>query len=164
MLRQRIITALIIAPIAIACVFFLPLPGFSIFIGFMITVSAWEWANLADLSSPLRFVYAGFIALLLGLAWNCRECSFGTLWGRGFVQHSYSLFALGVEFVGVLLFGRARGPWLRQDSRHWLTGLRVAVARCRDPSRVRHERFVSPFGVGIFGLCRRRCGVARRSR
>ncbi len=69
MLKQRIITALIIAPIAIACVFFLPLPGFSLFVGSMIAVSAWEWANLAGYSGAARFVYAGFMVLLLGLAW-----------------------------------------------------------------------------------------------
>ncbi len=69
MLKQRIITALIIAPISIACVFFLAVPGFSLFIGMIIVVSAWEWANLADFSGIARYVYAGLIALLLGAAW-----------------------------------------------------------------------------------------------
>lgn len=69
MLKQRIITALIIAPISIACVFLLAVPGFSVFVGMIIVVSAWEWANLADFSGIARYVYAGFIALLLGLAW-----------------------------------------------------------------------------------------------
>ncbi|MBQ75051.1 MAG: phosphatidate cytidylyltransferase [Gammaproteobacteria bacterium] len=69
MLKQRIITALIIAPIAIACVFFLDVSGFSLFVGMVITVSAWEWANLADISGLKRYAYAGFMALLLGIAW-----------------------------------------------------------------------------------------------
>ena len=69
MLKQRIITALIIAPISIACVFFLAVPGFSLFVGMIIVVSAWEWANLADFSGTARYMYAGFIALLLGAAW-----------------------------------------------------------------------------------------------
>jgi len=69
MLKQRILTALVIAPIAIACVFFLDVPGFSLFVGTIIVVSAWEWANLADFSGLKRYGYAGFIALLLGMAW-----------------------------------------------------------------------------------------------
>lgn len=69
MLKQRIITALIIAPISIACVFFLNLTGFSLFIGMIIVVSAWEWANLGGLSGPVRYAYAVVTALLLGTAW-----------------------------------------------------------------------------------------------
>jgi len=69
MLKQRIITALIIAPISIACVFLLAVPGFSLFVGMIIVVSAWEWANLADFSGIARYVYAVVIALLLGASW-----------------------------------------------------------------------------------------------
>ena len=69
MLKQRIITALIIAPISIACVFLLAVPGFSVFVGMIIVVSAWEWANLAGFSGVARYAYAGIIALLLGVAW-----------------------------------------------------------------------------------------------
>lgn len=69
MLKQRIITALIIAPISVACVFFLDVPGFSLFVGMIMVVSAWEWANLADFAGIARYTYAGFIALLLAAAW-----------------------------------------------------------------------------------------------
>jgi len=62
MLRQRIITGIIIAPIALACVFLLPPLEFAFFVGAILTVAAWEWANFAGLSGPLRYVYAAIIA------------------------------------------------------------------------------------------------------
>lgn len=65
MLKQRIITALILAPIAIACVFLLPPLQFSLFVGGFILIASWEWANLADLEGYARFVYAGIVLLLL---------------------------------------------------------------------------------------------------
>ena len=65
MLRQRIITALILAPIAIAGVFLLPVTGFALFVGFILTIGAWEWAGLAGFKEKKRFIYALGIALLL---------------------------------------------------------------------------------------------------
>ena len=66
MLKQRIITALILAPIVIACVFLLPPLQFSLFVGGFILIAAWEWANLADIEGYARFAYAGGVLLLLG--------------------------------------------------------------------------------------------------
>ncbi len=65
MLKQRIITALIIAPIAIACVFFLPIIGFYLFIGAVIAISAWEWANLSGYTGLYKYLYAFLIVLLM---------------------------------------------------------------------------------------------------
>jgi len=65
MLKQRIITALILAPIVIACVFFLPPAGFSVFLIGALTVGGWEWANLAHYDGWQRYLYALAIALLL---------------------------------------------------------------------------------------------------
>ena len=65
MLRQRIITALILAPIAVGGVFFLPPLFFGVFIGAILTVAAWEWANLAHLGGAMRYGYALVIALLM---------------------------------------------------------------------------------------------------
>jgi len=64
MLKQRILTALILAPIAIACLFFLPPLGFAIFVGLVVTVGAWEWANFANISSAGRYGYAALVAVL----------------------------------------------------------------------------------------------------
>lgn len=65
MLRQRLITAIIAAPIALACVFLLPAFEFSLFIGAVLVVSAWEWANFARLSSAMRYGYAVVIGLAM---------------------------------------------------------------------------------------------------
>lgn len=68
MLKQRIITALVIAPVSIACVFFLPYFGFAVFVAAVLTVSAWEWANLAGYDGAMRYVYATLIAALMAIA------------------------------------------------------------------------------------------------
>ena len=68
-LRQRIITGIIIAPVALGFVFLLPPFGFSLFIGAVLTVAAWEWANFAGLPPWLRHVYAIVVALVLAVVW-----------------------------------------------------------------------------------------------
>ena len=69
MLKQRIITGLILAPIAIGGIFFLPPVEFSLFIGFIIAVGGWEWANLSGFTKPAeRVVFAVVMAVLLYLS------------------------------------------------------------------------------------------------
>lgn len=71
MLKTRIITALILAPIAIGGIFFLPPLGFAIFTGAIITLGAWEWANMAGLTSQVaRVAYAAAVALVLFLFYH----------------------------------------------------------------------------------------------
>lgn len=65
MLKQRILTALVMAPVAIGCLFFLPNAGFQLFVAAVITVGAWEWGNFAGFEMPGRYGYATVIGLLL---------------------------------------------------------------------------------------------------
>lgn len=65
-LKTRIITALILAPIAIGGIFFLPPLGFALFTGAIITIGAWEWANMAGIEQPLgRVGFALAVAAIL---------------------------------------------------------------------------------------------------
>ena len=64
MLKQRILTALVLAPLALAGVFLLPPGGFAVFMGLVIVLGGWEWANLSGFEQPV--IRIGF-GLLIGL-------------------------------------------------------------------------------------------------
>lgn len=71
MLKTRIITALILAPIAIGGIFFLPPLGFALFTGVIITVGAWEWANMSGIENAGgRVAYALATACILYVLLN----------------------------------------------------------------------------------------------
>lgn len=70
-LRQRIITALVLLPIVIWCVFFAPtLWAFRIFAAAIVVVGAWEWTAMMGWKLPLlRGLYAaGVLAALAALS------------------------------------------------------------------------------------------------
>ena len=74
MLKQRIITALILLPIALGGFFLLEGGNFALFIGLVVTLGAWEWARLAGLmAQPLRVAYALVVAGALMLLYILPE-------------------------------------------------------------------------------------------
>ncbi|WP_088331660.1 phosphatidate cytidylyltransferase [Lacimicrobium sp. SS2-24] len=65
MLKQRVITALVLAPLALIGILFLPLRGFEICIGLIVALGAWEWANLMGLKTrPGKAVYTSLVSLI----------------------------------------------------------------------------------------------------
>ncbi len=54
MLKQRIITALILAPLAISAIFYMSLENFSIFIMAVMAIGAWEWGPLMGFENKRR--------------------------------------------------------------------------------------------------------------
>ncbi|MBB2494610.1 phosphatidate cytidylyltransferase [Aquipseudomonas ullengensis] len=66
MLKQRIITALILLPIALAGFFLLNGALFALFIAAVVTLGAWEWARMAGFTSQVQRVgYAAVVAVVL---------------------------------------------------------------------------------------------------
>jgi phosphatidate cytidylyltransferase len=62
MLKQRILTALILAPLALFAILFLPLFSFEIAIAMVMALGAWEWANMSGYNSlPAKSFYTALI-------------------------------------------------------------------------------------------------------
>lgn len=69
MLKQRVITALVLAIIFIVALFGLPAGYFSFFVGTIVLIGAWEWACLAGFPARWqRALYALFILVVLLVA------------------------------------------------------------------------------------------------
>lgn len=70
MLKQRVITAVIMAAVVLATLFYFPPIAFAGLITFVVLVAAWEWAQLVYLQGLARFVYAASVgAVMLLSAW-----------------------------------------------------------------------------------------------
>lgn len=105
MLRQRVITALVMAGLFLAGIIFLPLPALAAAFGLVVVGGAWEWSRLAGWQSPFTrglyvlVVLASIVALylycalgsnpevtqvqpFLGLA--CLWWSFALLWVKSY--------------------------------------------------------------------------------
>ena len=68
MFKQRVITALVLAPLALAAVFYLPLAGFAVFISVAFLLGAWEWSGLCGLPNRAsRAVYVVLTAVIFAL-------------------------------------------------------------------------------------------------
>jgi phosphatidate cytidylyltransferase len=116
-LRTRIITALIMAPIAIGGIFFLPPLGFALFTGLLITVGAWEWANMADITRPIA--RAGYVLATGAILFGMLEVpAIVVLWG--------ALFWWVVCFLLVRSYPRGWERWSSVSARA-VMGLFVLV-------------------------------------
>ncbi|NVK42217.1 MAG: phosphatidate cytidylyltransferase [Oceanospirillaceae bacterium] len=66
MLKQRLLTALVLAPAALAGVFLLPQPWFAVFVAVAMVLGAWEWGRLAGFDSRrARLLFGAGLGVLL---------------------------------------------------------------------------------------------------
>lgn len=73
MLLQRILTALILAPLAVAIVLLPPTWLFALIVAVVLVGAQWEWARLCGLHNPLaRLAFPVLTALIMGLLWWLR--------------------------------------------------------------------------------------------
>ncbi|GGY44692.1 phosphatidate cytidylyltransferase [Bacterioplanes sanyensis] len=90
MFKQRVLTALVLAPIMIGGIFLLPLKPFAFFIAAIATLGAWEWANIAGYQrtwSRVLYALVVFVCLYISARllrvfpeWLIVYLALGTLW------------------------------------------------------------------------------------
>lgn len=84
MLKQRVITASILAVLVIWAVLKLPVAGFGAALLLMILPAAWEWARLAQLvETRARLLYVGGILALILALWPLQAAVAGGLMSLG---------------------------------------------------------------------------------
>jgi len=89
LLKQRIITALILAPAAISAIFYLPLMYFAALLVVIIGIGAWEWGPLMGFDTKTRRI--GFVAttiILIAGIWTV--VSPDKLWANSAQLHEYA--------------------------------------------------------------------------
>lgn len=71
MLKQRIITALVLLPFALGGFFLLDGGLFALFIGAVVSLGGWEWARLAGFAAQSqRLAFAALVAVLLAILYT----------------------------------------------------------------------------------------------
>jgi phosphatidate cytidylyltransferase len=85
LLKQRVITAIVMASMFLAAVAFLSLPWLALLFGILVCLGAWEWSRLCGWELPLaRGTYVLVVAVALALLY--RYCQLGAAAPREQVQ------------------------------------------------------------------------------
>ena len=135
MLKNRIITASLLAPLIIAAILLLSPDGFAMLWGSIILLGAWEWAGLSGLEQKGRLAYAtAILAVLMAARYFAIYWAPGELpvwfyglavlwwaaWGIAFrrapeklVKRRYSITSRLLAGSWVLISGWALMVWLR---------------------------------------------------
>ncbi len=94
MLRQRVLTALILAPLTLWAIVALPQTAFNVGWGVIIVLAAWEWGRLGGLDGFLALGYALLVGMLIALLFWLPDAS---RWQAGV------LLLAGIWWLGILL-------------------------------------------------------------
>lgn len=95
MLKQRIITALVLAPSAIVAIFYLPLVYFAALFLAIIGIGAWEWGPLMGFKDNARRI--GFVTATLMLIWAIWSLLFPSdLWLNSKELNSFAMTILWI--------------------------------------------------------------------
>ena len=97
MLKQRIITAILLAPAIIGAIFYLPLEGFAYLMLAIMAISAWEWGPLMGIESRrARLTFVFVTSLIIAAIWQL--LSVDRLWHQPkiLVEHVQTLLWIAV--------------------------------------------------------------------
>ncbi len=102
MLIQRILTALILAPLAITAIFYLPLTYFAGFILIVMAIGAWEWGPFMGFSSNRRRIFFVLTnVILISMLWLALPLD--KLWTSASELHAFIIGILWLTVVWWLL-------------------------------------------------------------
>ena len=65
MLRQRILTALVLIPLVVAAIWWLPTSAVAVLVGGLMLVSVWEWSQFVPLTGGRRWAFLALTAALM---------------------------------------------------------------------------------------------------
>ncbi|WP_100655884.1 phosphatidate cytidylyltransferase [Alteromonas flava] len=128
MLKQRIITALILAPLALIAILFLPVFEFQIAIAGVVSIGAYEWAKMSGLNSRMYKAVYTLLALTICIFF-AQVVEQNLIWYQGQLNAVYR-YILGVACV-----------W-------WLFSLAMIIAYPRFSAFWKHSIVIR----AIFGL------------
>jgi phosphatidate cytidylyltransferase len=114
----RLLTALVLVPLALAAVFYLPPDGFAVLMAVCLGIGAWEWGGFMRIAMSMRVVY-----LLLNLAGFM-----GLWWLRD--DHSLRMLLLAIAalwwlaaLIWIVLYPRGLPEAAPKTTLKWLIGL-----------------------------------------
>lgn len=110
MLRQRVITGLILAALFLSAVMFLPLPWLALTFGVVALAGAWEWSFMIGIQVPWqRLTYTLILAGLLWGLWYL--CQLGEQPARELVQPWLGVACLFWSVAMLLVESYPGGTW-----------------------------------------------------
>lgn len=132
MLKQRIITALILAPLALIGILFLPLLGFELFIAGIVALGAWEWANMSGMKSkPAKGAYTTIVLAIC--LWLAYQLPTDMIWYQGQLNSLYhyvlSVAAVwwAVSLLMILAYPKYSSAWRRSTVLRGIFGILTLV-------------------------------------
>ncbi len=72
----RLLTAIVLVPLVLAAIFYLPADGFAVLMALCLGIGAWEWGGFMRISPIMRALYVILNAAGFALLWYLREDSF----------------------------------------------------------------------------------------
>ncbi|MGI5309453.1 phosphatidate cytidylyltransferase [Rheinheimera sp. WS51] len=157
MFKQRVITALLLAPLALLAVFYLPLAGFAVFISAAFLLAAWEWSGFCGLAKKsLRAIYVGITAIIFLLLYILLPAQLTQPLTTQLLLHSLLLIGVIwwlIAIALVLSFPRSKTIWAAKDWLKALMGWFTLIPAWAAVLYIRHTGYAESEFTGAWLIC-----------